>query len=62
MKRVYLEEDLELIQRYFPGAHAVAIRTPFDLTSQRAPARVNLDQFRDDEQGGNWLGGLLWSR
>ncbi len=27
----YLEEDLAQIQRYFPGATAVALRTPFDL-------------------------------
>lgn len=62
MKRHYLEEDIELIQRYFPGAKAVALRTPFDLTPRKNPARAQLDQFRDDEQGGHWYGGLLWSR
>ena len=30
----YLTEDLAQIQRYFPGAKPVALRTPFDLTKR----------------------------
>ncbi len=30
--RQYLTEDMLQIQRYFPGAKPVALRTPFDLT------------------------------
>ena len=30
--RTYLEEDLRLIRKYFPGAQTIALRTPFDLT------------------------------
>lgn len=32
MRRTYLEEDLELIRKYFPGARVSKLRTPFDLT------------------------------
>lgn len=28
----YLEEDIQLIRKYFPGAKTVALRTPFDVT------------------------------
>lgn len=32
-RREYLEEDVRLIRKYFPGAKTVALRTPFDLTT-----------------------------
>ena len=32
MRRTYLEEDLELIRSYFPGARRSTLRTPFDLS------------------------------
>lgn len=36
MRRTYLEEDLELIRSYFPGARVSTLRTPFDLTKPTA--------------------------
>jgi hypothetical protein len=63
MKRTYLEEDVQLIQKYFPGAKAVTLRTPFDLTARGSQAsRLSADSFRDDEPNGHWHGDLLWSR
>lgn len=63
MKRAYLEEDLELILKYFPGAKAVTLRTPFDLTQrgERLP-RLAADSFREgtDTEPGSWHGGVLW--
>ncbi|HSX43616.1 MAG TPA: hypothetical protein VLF59_06060 [Candidatus Saccharimonadales bacterium] len=42
MKRTYLEEDIELIRAYFPGARAIPLRTPFDLSkrNQRHEQRI----------------------
>jgi len=62
MKRTYLEEDLELIQRYFPGAKAVSLRTPFDLTRHRTRLpRLAEDSFHDtDGPQSGWRGGVLW--
>jgi hypothetical protein len=62
MNRYYLEEDLDLIKRYFPGAQTVTLRTPFDLTTRQPKPKVQLDRFRDDEPNGHWYGGLLWNR
>jgi len=31
----YLEENLELIRKYFPGAKRVALRLPFELTKPK---------------------------
>ena len=65
MNRTYLEEDLHLIQKYFPGARPVApLRTPFDLTDKpaRAQAISPSDTFRDDEPSGRWYGDVAWSR
>ncbi len=62
MKRTYLEEDLELIQKYFPGAKAVTLRTPFDLTkrAQHLP-RVATSDLRDTgSPRASWQGGILW--
>jgi hypothetical protein len=62
MKRSYLEEDIQLVQAYFPGSRIVPLRTPFDLTdhpSQRAHA--TLDTFRDaSDTPYNLSGSALW--
>jgi hypothetical protein len=59
MQRAYLEEDLQLIQKYFPGAQAVTLRTPFDLRlrPRRLASRQLLDSFRDDQEPGQGLRG-----
>jgi hypothetical protein len=64
MLRAYLEEDLGLIQKYFPGAQAVTLRTPFDLTTQprRLKTRQLLDSFRDDQEPGQGAKGeVIWT-
>jgi hypothetical protein len=64
MLRAFLEEDLRLIQKYFPGAETVALRTPFDLTTQprRARTRQVFDSFRDDQEPGQGLRGeIAWT-
>ncbi len=63
MLRAYLEEDLNLIQKYFPGAQAVAVRTPFDLDvrPRRMLSRQLLDSFRDDQEPGQGLGEVVWT-
>lgn len=61
----YLEEDVAQIRRYFPGARAVALRTPFDLTERPgapAPRSVLADTFIADEPHGLRYGDLLWTR
>lgn len=60
MRREYLEEDLRLIRKYFPGARAVALRTPFDLTPKKRPALA--DTFRELPASERWYGDLLWNR
>ncbi len=62
MKRAYLEEDLGLIQKYFPGAKTVALRTPFDLTQRPVrPAQTSIDSFqRVGSSHESWRGGVLW--
>lgn len=62
MKRTYLEEDLDLIRKYFPGAKAVSVRTPFDLTrSVRRLPRLDPASFHDtDGPRSGWRGGVLW--
>lgn len=64
MKRTYLEEDLELVQKYFPGAKTVTLRTPFDLTARgrhRLPRLEAHASFHDaDEPRSGWRGGVLW--
>ncbi len=60
MKRTYLEEDIELIQKYFPGARTVNLRTPFDLTRAGGPARPST--FRElNESALDWNGAALWT-
>ena len=47
--RQYLHEDLAQIQRYFPGARRVALRTPFDLTKH--PVTLRIPDSNDHEHG-----------
>lgn len=65
MNRTYLEEDLNLVCKYFPGARSSVLRTPFDL-SVGPIDRAKL--LRDDvvvvEQNcthPDWQGDLLWN-
>lgn len=58
-KRQYLVEDLAQIQRYFPGAKPVALRTPFDLTPPRQ--RLIADVFRSETASRHWGGVLKWT-
>ncbi len=52
MKRTYLEEDLQLIQKYFPGARTINLRTPFDLTARGGhAAQTQATAFHDDQAG-----------
>lgn len=62
MKRTYLEEDLELIQKYFPGAKAVTVRTPFDLSHDGRRQPRSAADFRDaDDLRSGWQRGMLWT-
>lgn len=61
MNRVYLEEDLQLIQKYFPGAKAVTLHTPFELTERERRPRLAPDTFRDTDRPTNWLKDALWT-
>ncbi len=59
-RRHYLTEDLAQIQRYFPGAQPVSLRTPFDLTPK--PRRIIVDMFRDEPAVARaWRGKLRWT-
>jgi hypothetical protein len=60
----YLHEDLHQIRRYFPGARAVSLHTPFDLSDKPAHPRASnpTDTFRDDEPSGHWFGDFVWNR
>ncbi len=61
MKRVYLEEDLDLIRKYFPGARAVSVRTPFDPEQNRRRRPRLPATFHDaDDLRVWWQGGALW--
>jgi hypothetical protein len=62
MKRAYLEEDVELIQKYFPGAKTVTIRTPFDLTQRPARIpRMATDSVRTTDGRPAWNREALWT-
>lgn len=63
MKRAYLEEDLELIRKYFPGARSVRLRTPFDFTQRDVQRpRPALDSFQDtDGPYDGWGRGVVWT-
>lgn len=44
--KTYLEEDLALIRKFFPGAKAVTLRTPFDLTvAPKDPWKLRIDDI-----------------
>lgn len=60
--RSFLTEDVRLIQKYFPGAEAVALRTPFDITTSggmRPALRPDSDR---PAQRGRWLGDIAWEQ
>ena len=59
MIRAHLEEDVQLIQRYFPGAKVVALRTPFDLSSPVNPWK-HLKDNEKTAQAQQW-GAVQWS-
>jgi hypothetical protein len=63
MKRTYLEEDMELIRKYFPGARTVRLRTPFDLTRRAVQLpRLNPESFHDtDDPQDGWGRSALWT-
>lgn len=63
MKRTYLEEDLNLIRSYFPGARTVNLRTPFDLTERgRRLPRLASDTFHEARNPHEtWSGGASWT-
>jgi len=61
-RRVYLEEDLDLIRKYFPGAKAVALHTPFDLTVPLSEYPWKLRADTVSEESAAWYGDLLWNR
>jgi hypothetical protein len=61
MNRAYLEEDVRLIRKYFPGARAVALRTPFDLSKPPSPWQRRVESFQADEIAQEWYGDLLWN-
>jgi hypothetical protein len=62
MKRTYLEEDVRLIQKYFPGARQTTIRTPFDLTDRPLqPKQALTDALHDTPQRLHWLGDTIWT-
>ncbi|HSX06083.1 MAG TPA: hypothetical protein VLF69_06485 [Candidatus Saccharimonadales bacterium] len=58
MKRHYLEEDLELIQKYFPGARQMRLRTPFDLTARGPQAGEGFRPTNTPRYG--WTKETLW--
>jgi len=61
--RAYLQEDLHLIRRYFPGAKTVALHTPFDLTVEPTedPWKLRSDDC-DDPSEAQCYGDLIWNR
>jgi hypothetical protein len=63
MSRTFLEEDLEQIRRYFPGAKTVALHTPFDLSvAPENPWELRTDDFREESVESPWYGDLLWNQ
>jgi hypothetical protein len=62
-RRAYLQEDMQLIRHYFPGAKTVALRTPFELTVE--PAKDPWELLADDCDEApepRAQGDLLWNR
>lgn len=58
-QREYLSEDLEQIQRFFPGAKPVAMRTPFDIDV--GPRGQFVDIFRAEKPTRQWRGVVRWT-
>jgi hypothetical protein len=57
----YLEEDIQLIRKYFPGAKTVTLRTPFDLAiGTEDPWKLRTDDCGDPTATGQ-CGDLAWS-
>lgn len=63
MQRVYLEEDINLIRKYFPGAKVVALRTPFDLTAAAPedPWKLRSDSYAEAADTQRY-GDLQWNQ
>lgn len=63
MQRAYLEEDLQLIRKYFPGAKPVTLRTPFDLTAAPDidPWKLRADNYAETIES-QWYGDLSWNQ
>jgi hypothetical protein len=62
MERAYLEEDLRLIHKYFPGAQPVALRTPFDIrVSGGQRPGLQPDAQRPTKRD-RWFGDLVWEQ
>jgi hypothetical protein len=63
MQRTYLEEDLQLIRKYFPGAKAIALHTPFDLTKapETDPWKLRADSYAETTEP-EWYGDLSWNQ
>ena len=62
MNRTYLEEDVRLIQKYFPGAKPVALHTPFELSKPPSPWQLGTDTFQAGEIAQEWYGDMLWTQ
>ena len=61
--KTYLEEDLQLVRKYFPGARAVTLRTPFDLTNApEDPWKGRTDDHGVPSGETEWYGDLAWNR
>ena len=60
MTRVYLQEDLRLIRKYFPGAKTVPLSTPFDLSIYEDPWLLRSDD-RDEFAEPKWHSEAFWS-
>jgi len=60
MTRTYLEEDMLLIRKYFPGAKTITLRTPFDLTALEDPWALRSDD-RDLFTGLVWRSESSWT-
>ena len=60
-QREYLTEDLALIRKYFPGARAVTLHTPFELSvpNTEDPWKLRSDTASEPT---SWHGDLLWNR
>lgn len=65
IERTYLEEDVLQIQRYFPGARPVALRTPFDLSEPLTPPPPRQSGLCNRSPAVHPIaypqGGLLWT-